>query len=371
MILVPLIYVKENDILAKSLIDRDHQILLKKGMPIKKSQIKKLMELGYNNLYIASKIDYEPEEYIRSTDRDALMQKMKKIYIKMKKACEMDRKNKANRSASVMIQLDDEKIKEIKGINSDVEELVGNIYTSKKDYLDYVTVKNYANYPFNHAIDTGILSTLIGRKLGMNARDLIDLFMAAVVSELSNACLPEHILNKKGKLDSSEFELVKQHPENGYRTAKSCPFLGHNVKMICLKHHERVDGNGYPNNLSGDEIDVKAKILAVADVYDSLTSGRTYRPPYPPHKALAIIRSEVNKAYDEEIYNILKDIVVPYPIGTIVKLDTQQVGLVVGIHRDKPERPVIITSDASKPRKIDLREESSLNIVALKYDNIR
>jgi len=369
MILIPLIYVKENDILGKSLIDRDHQILLKKGMAIKKGQIKKLMELGYNNLYIASRVDYEPKEFIDSEERDALMQQMKKTYLKMRKANELGRRTSVNRSASYLMKLDDEKVKDIKIIYNTVLDIVSDIVGSKKDYLDYVTVKNHANYTFHHAIDTGVLATLIGKKLNMNARQLIDIFMAAIVSELSNSCLPEKILNKKGKLETFEYELIKQHPENGYKTAKSCPFLGYSVKLICLEHHERVDGKGYPNNLNKDEIDLKAKILSVADAYDSLTSSRTYRPPYPPHKALSIIRSEVGKSYDEEVCDILSQIIVPYPIGSVVKLSNNDAGLVIGIHRDKPERPVLITTESIRPQKVDLKAEASIGIIGLKYDH--
>lgn len=368
MILIPLIYVKENDILGKALIDKDQQILLQKGMAIKKSHIKRLMELGYNNLYIASRVNYEPEEFIESEARDALMQQMKKTYLKMKLACEMESARGAEDNKNYLLRLNDEKVDDIRLMHKTVEELVGDIISSKKDYLDYVSIKNHSNYTFHHAIDTGVLSTLIGRKMNMNAQQLVDIFMAAIVSELSNSCLPEDVLNKKGKLDALEYELIKQHPENGYKTAKSCPFLGHNVKLICLEHHERVDGKGYPNHLSGSKIDIKAKILAVADAYDSLTSSRTYRPPYPPHRALKIVKSEVGKSYEADVVEVLSQIIVPYPIGTVVKLNTSDLGLVVGIHRDKPERPIIITTSTTSPKKLDLSLEMELDIVGLKYD---
>ncbi len=176
-------------------------------------------------------------------------------------------------------------------------------------------------------------------------------------------------LIKKGKLETFEYEIIKQHPENGYRTAKSCPFLSHHVKLICLQHHERVDGNGYPNGLALDEIDLKARILAVADAYDSLTSARTYRPPYPPHKALSIMRADSNKAFDPDIVQALSEVIVPYPIGSVLKLCNKEQGIVVGIHRDRPERPVLITIDSAQPHKIDLKSETELSVVGLKYDH--
>lgn len=368
MILVPLIYVKENDVLGKNLIDRDHKILLKKGMALKKSQIKRLMDLGYNNVYISSRINYEPEEFISSESRDALMKQMRKTYGMMKKSCEFENRKTSSKNTSSLIKLDDEIVDEIKVIHEEALGLVGDIISSKKDYLDYVTVKNFINYPFNHAIDTGVLATLIGRKLGMNARKLIDVFMAAVVSELSNACLPDQLLNKKGKLEDFEFELIKRHPENGYRTAKNCWFLSPNVKVICLSHHERMDGMGYPNNLFKEDINISARVLAVADAYDSLTSSRTYRPAYLPHKALSIIASEIDKAYDPDVVQALSEVIVPYPIGSVVKLNTDVLGFVVGIHRDRPERPILITTDSEQPEKVDLKLETDLSIIGLKYD---
>ena len=367
LILIPLIYVKENDVLGKSLIDKDHQVLLKKGMTLKKNQIKKLMELGYNNLYIASSVDYEPEEFLDSVDRDVLMKKFRSIFMKMRKICEYEQKRSRSRNTSHIIKLEEEKTNEIREVSRDVVEIVGNIMSSKKDYIDYVTIKNHTNYPYHHAIDTGILATLIGKKLNMNARQLVDIFMASIVSELGNACLPPKLLNKKGKLESFEFELIKQHPENGYNTAKGCTFLSHSVKLICLEHHERIDGNGYPNKLIGNEIDIKARVLAVADAYDSLTSSRTYRPPYPPHKALTIISSEVGKSYEGDVVGALYRIIVPYPIGSVVKLNTKELGLVIGIHRDIPERPVLITTNTMQPKKVDLKIETTVEIVGLNY----
>jgi len=365
VILIPLIYVKENDVLGKSLVDKDHKILLKKGMALKKSQIKKLMELGYNNIYIISSIDYEPMEFLDSSIRDELMIKLKMVYSKMKKYSEIEKRKSS--STSILIKLDEEKTSDIKDISKYVNELVGDIMSSKKDYIDYVTIKNHENYPFNHAIDTGVLATLIGKQLNMNPRQLVNVFMAAIVSELGNASLPQALLNKKGKLEDYEYELIKQHSLNGYKTAKGCNFLGNSVKIICLEHHERIDGTGYPNKLEGSEINMGARILSVADAYDSLTSSRTYRPPYPPHKALSIIRGEATKAFDPEIVSVLSDVIVPYPIGSVVKLSSAEHGVVVGIHRDIPERPVLITVGADRPQRIDLKIDASLQIIGLRY----
>lgn len=181
------------------------------------------------------------------------------------------------------------------------------------------------------------------------------------MKEMGNVAIPEEILYKKGKLTAIEFDILKAHTEIAYQEIRNCNAINNNIKQICLEHHEKLDGTGYPNGLMGDQISFLTKIVTVADSYDALTSDRGFRPAYPPHRALKMLYAQVTKAYDRDVLRKLKKLVVPYPIGTYINLNNGY-GQVIQYTLDY-ERPIVEVNGS----RIDLSQDEGYEITGLKY----
>ncbi|PLV55732.1 HD-GYP domain-containing protein [Thermotoga sp. SG1] len=162
----------------------------------------------------------------------------------------------------------------------------------KKDHYTAIHSRNVAKIAF-----------LIGKKMGLKRKELKTLEMAGYLHDIGKIAVSEHVLNKSGKLSDEEFEIIKKHPVVGADILKEYSELSHVVPVI-LYHHERTDGSGYPLGLKNSEIPLLARILAVADVFDALTSDRPYRPAMKPEDALSLIKK---MPLDQKIVKILEE----------------------------------------------------------------
>lgn len=249
------------------------------------------------------------------------------------------------------------------------EEVLDQIVTYREVSIEYVELKNMYNYPYQHALNTGIIAGMIGLKMDRNLNEIRAMFLSSIMCEMGNLTIPEDILMKRSRLTSEEFDIVKEHCYKSFQQVRSCPEINYMVKKVCYEHHERVDGSGYPAGVKGDRINIMSKIVAVADAYDALTSDRTYRTAYPPHKALSHINEASNRLYDEKVVSVLEAIVNPFPIGTIVTLSTKDHGLVVGENKNDFRRPVLkIIDEHVSGAQIDLIHHPNIRITGIKYD---
>lgn len=143
----------------------------------------------------------------------------------------------------------------------------------------------------------------LGFQLGLSDVVLSDLFILAALHDIGKIGIPDQILNKKTRLSPEEWEIMKKHPEIGYRIAQSAPELSPIADKI-LSHHERWDGNGYPQGLRGEEIPLISRILSIADAYDVMTNGRPYQPPLSQDEALEEIKRCAGTQFDPYIVEI-------------------------------------------------------------------
>jgi HD-GYP domain-containing protein (c-di-GMP phosphodiesterase class II) len=167
-----------------------------------------------------------------------------------------------------------------------------------------------------HCKRVGIIAVSLANVL-MKDQDTSFLHYAAGYLDIGNSKIPSSILAKKGPLSDSERHLMESHAQAGYDLAK--PLFGERVALLIKHHHERLDGSGYPDRLRGNQINLEERILSVADVFDSLTSERPYRPAYSYPEALAIIDKEYSGKLDPEVVACLKELI---RLGTISRLNS-------------------------------------------------
>jgi putative nucleotidyltransferase with HDIG domain len=155
-----------------------------------------------------------------------------------------------------------------------------------------------------HSERVAILTVEIGREMGLEQSDLHSMRLAALLHDIGKIGISDAILHKPGTLDEQEWEIMRTHPQTGYNILQNIPFLIPALDTI-LHHHEKYNGKGYPDQLSGEAISLPARILSVVDVYDALISHRPYRPAFPAGKALEMIREEAGHQFDPEVVHAL------------------------------------------------------------------
>jgi HD-GYP domain-containing protein (c-di-GMP phosphodiesterase class II) len=171
-----------------------------------------------------------------------------------------------------------------------------------------VAVEMRDPYTAGHQERVAALATAIGRSIGLSDDDVYGLRMASVIHDLGKMVVPAEILCKPGKLTPLEYEMVKIHVQAGYDILKRIEFPWP-VAEIVLQHHERVDGSGYPNGLNQEDILLPARILAVADVYETIASHRPYRPALGTDAAMNEIRSKSGILYDRRVVDACLELV--------------------------------------------------------------
>lgn len=195
------------------------------------------------------------------------------------------------------------------------EELLLEVETlmQENDRIYYETIKSLAKtidakdqYTGGHCERVTEFSLYIGKELGLSQEDLSSLTYGAMLHDIGKIGVPESIITKEGKLTDEEYQLMKSHPEKGYEILKDIHFLK-DARLGVLQHHERFDGKGYPHGLTGEAIDLKARIIAIADAFDAMTSDRSYRKALPLETALQQLIDNKSIQFDPNMVDILVD----------------------------------------------------------------
>lgn len=242
-----------------------------------------------------------------------------------------------------------------------VEDVVNEL-SNREDLLIHLNdIRLKSDYLFIHSVDVGLFSIVIGMAMELPSEEVCLLGMGGLLHDFGKTRIARAILDKQGPLSLEEFKTVKQHAAYGYNLLKTEATLDHRIALTALQHHERPDAKGYPWGIGHGDIHLFARIVAVADVYDALTTDRAYRPKIAPHEALKIINQEAGSQFDCDVVNALTKVVVPYHIGSSVKLSNGQCGAVVRLNSSDLYKPIVCTSRGS----LNLLHENNINIIGI------
>ena len=335
-------------ILGRDIFAIDGAVLLSKGIRLTEFFIRRLIQMGYDDIYIEDELSKDIElpdiinEKTRAIAKSTLMQAMNDIKIKK--------------------ELEVKKIKMV--VNGIVDEILG----SKDILINLSDLRTVDEYTFAHSVNVTVLSIVIGKAIGLNELRLRDLGVGAILHDIGKVQVPNEILNKPGKLNEKEFEIMKNHSTLGYEMLKKYDDISSLSKGVTLFHHERLDGSGYPFGKIGDDIHLFARIVAITDTFDAMTSNRVYRGKISNGEALEYILTTSYSKYDYELVKAFMNHITVYPVGTIVKLSTGEKGIIIDNNKDAPTRPVVRiipskdTDKHSGYEEIDLQKKLTLFI---------
>ena len=225
-------------------------------------------------------------------------------------------------------------------INAVVENMVSETMKDHTTLLGLAMIKDYDNYTFNHSVNVGILSLALGAYIGMDRENLRDTNTAGLLHDIGKTGIDKNIINKPGKLSSEEYEQIKNHPKMGAEIIGKMKDIHHRVADAVLGHHMKFNRSGYPEWAKEREFSTISEIVAVADCYDATTTLRTYSSPVSPKEAMDILRRLAGTSLNGELVGKFEEMMGQYPVGTLVRLDTNEIALVVRPHPMESKMPL-------------------------------
>jgi len=211
------------------------------------------------------------------------------------------------------------------------------------DALVWLThLKNRDEYTATHCINVCILALTFGRSLDLDDEPLHKLGMGALLHDIGKMQVPDEILNKPGRLSKAEFEIMKGHPTHGHAMLVDDHELEAESLHVVLHHHERLDGGGYPQGLAEVDIPLLTRIASIVDVYDAITSDRCYHDGVSPALALENLFKWSKGNFDVRLLEQFIKCLGIYPIGSVVRLNTNEVGMVVATDHDHRVKPIVL-----------------------------
>lgn len=223
-------------------------------------------------------------------------------------------------------------------------------------------VQRQDDYTFHHSVNVAVICGVLGKWLGYTGTELKDLILAGLMHDVGKTQIPLEILNKPGKLSSDEMDIMKQHTTHGYNLIKKAGNVPSGVVYGILQHHERMDGTGYPLKVKSDKIHQYAKIIAVADIYDAMTSDKVYHNKVTPFTVVEMLVGEMFNKLDPGICTVFLNNVRDYFVGSVVRLNDGREAEVLHLGQFAGSRPIIRTSD---DEFIDLEKRKDICIVNL------
>lgn len=246
-------------------------------------------------------------------------------------------------------------------VNKVTDSILARI-NENRDIVDCINeLRTVDKYLYTHSINVSLLVMLIGKWLKYDYKKIKSLVISGFLHDIGKSKISQYILNKPGPLSSEEFEEIKKHPTYGYRIAIYIPGLNDNILKGILMHHEREDGSGYPSGLKAGQINDFAKITAVADIFDAMTSDKAYRSKTCPFDVIETMEKDFFGVLDHKVVSVFLKNIASYYIGDFVKLSNGSIGEIVFINPHNISKPIVKSNNLY----IDISTQKNIRILEL------
>lgn len=347
MLKIPVTELQPGMKLAKDVYLSDGRLLLLAGFVIKPRYIRKMELLGVTSVYIYKEQQISQEEISEE-----------KVYSEA-----------FNTIKNVLTSVRDGKEVNIPAIKETVNDIVQRVINNESVFMQLTGIRDIDNYTFLHSIDVCIYSVITGKNMGLTQEELTELGIGAVLHDIGKCKVPFDILMKPSKLTEEEFYIMKLHTIHGHEILSNTSGLSKRIANIACQHHEKWDGTGYPLGLSNYQIEKFARIITIADVYDALTADRVYKKRDLPHEAAEYIMCYSSTLFDPTISQVFIRNIAVYPEGSVVLLNTSEIGYVTESNKNisiRPKVKIIARKEGPPildPYTIDLLNNPSVFII--------
>ena len=253
------------------------------------------------------------------------------------------------------------------------DRIIQHLRIDKNTLVSFINIFGFLgetdDYLYSHSINVAILGGGIGMALEYDDSQLLNLCAACLLHDLGLLKVPEKIIKKPGKLTKDEFAQVEKHASYGLELLENITDMPDSVREVIYQHHERMDGTGYPEGKKGMDISESSKIVAIVEVYEAMTHPRPYRgEKIIPYEGVRQVVQDAKSAFDPRLVKKFLKFITPYPLGSFVLLNNNEIGRVILTREEQPLRPVVdifFDSDGKppeEPKRIDLSKSPVLHI---------
>lgn len=324
--------VKTGNVLARTIYGSDGRILIKANTVMTPFLIQRLNMLGYPGVYL-----FDPGE----TDSVLKLALNERVRI---------------RASAHLRNIDLDKCIYI------ANEIVREVIDTKDTAAEVSRISGYDTCTWVHSVDVCTYSVMVGVAMGYGDKELKELSQASLLHDMGKTMVNLSVLNKPGKLTDDEFCMIKNHPLYGWDLLRKNTIFPSSVCAAVYEHHENEDGSGYPRGVEGSRIHKYAKIIHATDVYEACTALRPYKKPMNPSDALENLLSGYGKVFDSRVIDVMRSIIVLYPVGRQVLLSDGRVGTVAENRRELLSRPIVKMDDGTC---VDLMDVLDLTILKM------
>jgi putative nucleotidyltransferase with HDIG domain len=245
-----------------------------------------------------------------------------------------------------------------------VDGLAHAVAENRTALLALTTLQEYDNYTFTHMVNVSILTMGQARGLGMDGALLRELGLAALMHDIGKVRTPLDILTKPDRLSDEEMTIMKRHTVDGAEILRQTPDVPALAPVVAFEHHLRRDGSGYPDGVTRAQLNIGTMLCSIADVYDAMRSQRSYQRAFPSDRILAVLQRNDGRQFDQHLVRRFAQLIGIYPAGTLVRLNSGEIAVVLRVYAPDPFRPrvrVIFAADGSRldlPYDVNLWEPS-------------
>jgi len=332
MRLVSIDNIKPGVCLARNIYDGSGRVLLCQGAALTSHYISRLRQMGICSIYIDDGTAVlHVEDIVSEKARIEVIKITKKALLKVKAGNTV----------------------EVKEVRQAISDLIDEIIANRAMMVHLSDIRSFNDPVFAHSVNVCILSLLTGLAMGFDQLKLKELGTGALLHDIGKTLLPEKLLNKRIPYTPEEQNLLQKHTDYGFEILRSSENISSLAAHVAWQHHEKFNGNGYPRGLSGKDILEFARIVAVADTYDDMSIDLPYRKRRLPHEVIDYIRAAQGRDFDPEIASLFIRNIAPYPIGSVVQLNTGAKGIVMEVKKAFPTRPTVQLLYDEKGRRIE------------------
>lgn len=334
--------VEIGDVLGKPVYDDKCQLLLAKEVKLTQNYIDRLKKANIHCIYI----DDELSEGLEANNVVSDELKIRSVSAVKSVFKELSERKGSNYN-----------VKDIDSIKNVVEELMRVVYDNPDTLYHMTELMGTDMYTYNHSAEVAVLAMLVAKSMKLSENFIKKIGIGAILHDIGKMQIPGEILNKVLPLEIDEVKLVKEHVQYGYDMLKENDFISPISRQIVLLHHEKLNGEGYPYHLAGDQIPIHVRIVTMCDIFNAISSNRSYKDRLNADEALEIIRTEAVYELDRDIYYHLLKVVNIYPVGTVVELSTGDLAIVIRENIDAQTRPLVqIIRDKKRAEQLDLMD---------------